>query len=162
MALETLNGRSVSWAELTAAINVQGGQTLAVIDMKSIDYEMKVDRGEQRGVGGRVRKKTTGQGSNTAAAAFYKDGLDDLETELVKYAPQNDEGNYQLSKVTFDVIVKHSFNDDPKIYEVRLIGCHLDKISEKNAEGTDPVVPDIDLNPLRIVKIVDGKPVVLL
>lgn len=167
MALETFNGRAVSWAEINLTLNVLGGATINTIDIKSLDHEAKVDRGEQRGAsGGRVLKRTTGQITNTAAATFYKDGLRDLKKELVKAAESagyvDSQGRAQLSKVTFDMVVKHAFEDDAEIYCTKLNKCHLDKDSEKHAEGTDPETVDVDLNPIEIVEVIDGKDTVLL
>lgn len=167
MALETLNGRAVSWSEIAIALNVQGGATINTIDIKSLDHETKVDRGEQRGAsGGRVLKRTTGAISQTAAATFYKDGLRDLKKALVAAAEAagfvDSQSRPQISKVTFDVVVKHAFEDDSEIYCVKLNKCHLDKDSQKHAEGTDPETSDVDLNPIEIVEVIDGKDTVLL
>ena len=64
--------------------------------------------------------------------------------------------------MTYDIIVIHSFVGDVKIYHKELLGCHLDKVSGKHAEGPDPDTVDIDLNPLRIVEVINGVRTVLL
>lgn len=164
---ESINGRAVGWAELKGTINVAGGIALPTLDVKSITHESTVERGEKRGAGGgNVRGRTTGQLSNTASATFYRDGFRSLKKALAAAAALsgavNLDGHVQLSKVTFDYVVTHDWVDDPEIYCIKLLGCHLDKESGKHEEGTDPETVDVDLNPLRIVEIVDGIETVLL
>lgn len=164
---ETLNGRAVSWAEIGITINVLGGVTAPTIDIKSIDHESTVDVGEQRGAsGGQVIKQTTGQGSYSASATFYRDGMRDLKKALLAAATTagfvNRRGQVQLSKVRFDVVITHDWEDDPEIYVVKLLGCRVTKDSGKHAEGTDPETVDIDLKPLSIVEIINGVETVLL
>lgn len=163
--LSSLNGRAVSWAEIAVKVNISGGQSLPMIDIKSIDHESKVDRGEQRGAsGGRVLKRTTGQLTNGASAVFYRDGAKALKRALMAVAPKDSAGRPQISKVTFDINVLHTFEDDvdAEIHETRLKGCHYDKDGGKHAEGTDPETVDVDLNPLEITEVIDGVETVLL
>jgi hypothetical protein len=164
---ETMNGRAVSWSELEATANIGGGIPLIQPDLKSCDHESKVDRGEKRGAsGGRVVARTTGAVSNSASATWYRAGLRDFKKALSNAAVSaghvNSDGHVQLSKVPFDLVITHSYEDDPEIYVVKLLGCHLDKDSGKHAEGTDAETIDVDLNPLRIVEIVNGIDTVLL
>lgn len=159
----TLNGVAPSWAEINTTINIAGGATVAAVDYKALDWESAIARGEQRGAsGGRVLKRTTGQITNTASATFYKEGLRALKRALLAVAPRDGAGRPQLSKVPFDIVVKHSVDDDPEIYITKILGCRLDKHSEKNAEGTDPNTVDVDLNPIEIVEVIDGQDTVLL
>jgi len=164
---ETLNGQAVSWAEVSVTINIDGGIPVPQVDIKSVDHESKVDRGEQRGAsGGRILKRTTGQLTNSASATFYADGFRNLKAALIPAAVAalavNSDGHVQLSKVRFDVVIIHDFVGDPQIYCTKLLGCHIDKDSGKNAEGTDAKMVDVDLNPLRIVEVVNGVETVLL
>lgn len=162
--LESLNERALSWAELTVTTNVVGGSTIENVDIKSIDHETSVEVGEQRGRGGgRVRKRTTGQSKSTASATFYREGLRALKRGLMEHAPKDAEGALQLSLVTFDIVLQHSFSgDDPDIHTTKLLGCRLLKDAGKHAEGTDAETVDVDLNPIRIVEVIDGKDTVLL
>lgn len=164
---ESINARAVSWSEIKFTANIGGGVALPVIDIKSVDHESKVDRGEQRGAsGGRVIKRTTGAMTNTASAEFYRDGLRTLKKALVAAAIQalavNDDCHVQLSVVPFDLIITHDWADDPEIYCIKLLGCHLDKDSGKHAEGTDAETVSVDLNPLKIVEVVGGVETVML
>lgn len=160
--LETLNGNACSWAEVEITADVVGGGSFPDIDWKSMDAESKVDRGVQRGPGGQVKKKTTGQPTDTASASLYRSGLKALKRALVAVAPQDAAGRYQLSKVRFNIVVKHSVDDDPDINILKFLGCTLDKNAYKMAEGPDADVVDIDLNPMKIIEVIDGKETVLL
>lgn len=159
----TLNGIAPSWSDIALTLNVLGGGSSPQVDWKSIDWDSKVERGEQRGVsGGRVLKRTTGSKTDTATAEVYRSGLRDLKRALMTVAPKDDAGRPMLSKVTFDLIIQHSFEDDPSIYEVQLKGCHLDGTTGKHAEGNDAETVPIALNPIEIVEKIDGVDTVLL
>jgi hypothetical protein len=161
--LSSLNGVAPSWSEIQITVNVTGGPTLTVIDIKSIDHESAIARGEQRGAsGGRVLKRTTGALTNTASAEFYRDGSKALKRELALVAPKDAAGRPQISKVAFDVVIKHSYDDDADIHVTKLLGCHYDKDGGKHAEGTDAETVAVDLNPIDIVETIDGQDVVLL
>lgn len=165
MALETLNGRAVSWAECKVTVNVEGGESIPDIDLKDLDTESKVERGEQK-KGGRVVAVTTGEVSNAGSGTIYASGMEALYDVLVRAAIAanfvNDEGQVQVSKVKFNLVVKHDYKDDSAIRTKKLIDCHLDKDAEKYGEGTDASVVEIDFNPRQIIKVVNGRDVVLL
>jgi len=162
MALETLNDAAVSWAECKAVANIDGGIDLPDIDWKSFDFEEKIDRAWQRGQGGRLKKKSTGQSTPSAKATAYREGLKALKTGLLALAPQNSEDQYQLSKVRFTLVITHSYEGDPEIYCIEIRDCTLDSTAFKMAEGPEADTVDIDLNPRQIVEIIGGKEVVLL
>ena len=111
---------------------------------------------------GRPKAKTTGQPTSSASGSLYRPGYDSLATALVAVAPQDAAGRYQLSKVRFDLVVNHSYPENSKIYTIKLLGCSLDKRGAKHGEGVEADVVDVDLNPMKIVEIIDGKEVVLL
>ena len=162
MGLETLNDAAVSWAECKIVANVDGGTDLPEIDFKSIDFDETVARAWQRSQGGRKKKKSTGMLDSAANATLYREGLKALKTGLMAVAPQNAEGQKQISKVRFTLVVTHSYEGDASIYHVELRDCTLDKNAFKMAEGPEVDVVDIDLNPRQIVEIIDGQEVVLL
>jgi hypothetical protein len=65
--------------------------------------------------------------------------------------------------VKVDIVIEHSFEDDPDdIHIVKFLGCHLDKIAGKHAEGPEVDTVDVDLNPMEIVMVRKGVDVVLL
>ncbi len=160
--VETLNETAVSWSEIEATVNVDGGGSFPDLDWKSIDHEDKLDRTFQRGQGGRIKRKTTGMVTPGASGSLYRSGLRELLRALVAIAPQNAEGEYQVSKVRFTLVIKHAYDGDPSIYLVELQNCSLDKKAFKHAEGADADTVDVDLNPTKIVEIIDGKRLVLL
>lgn len=161
-SIETLNGTAPSWAEVEITADVSGGGSFPDIDWKSVDVESKVDRGFQRGPGGQVKQKTTGQPTDSASGSLYRSGLRQLKIALAAAAPQDAAGRYQLSKVRFNIIIKHAYEDDAQIYCLKLLGCTLDKNAFKMAEGAEADTVDIDLNPMKVIEIIDGKETVLL
>ncbi len=161
--LPTLNSVSPSWAEFEATANINGGVALTLSGLKSIDWESAVARGEQRGAsGGRVMKRTSGAKTDTASCEMYQGDLRDLQRQLLAVAPRDSAGRPMLSKVSFDIVIKHSVDTDADIFVTKLLGCHLDKLSGKHAEGTDANVVALDLNPIEIVEVIDGQDTVLL
>lgn len=159
----TMNGVSPSWAEVQGTVNIAGGPSLPNIDWKAFSWDSNVERGEQRGPGGRVRARTTGKPNHTASATVYQSGLLTLVRALIPFAPKDSAGRPQLSKVKFDLVLKWSVNNDPDIIERRFKGCSLDKDAGSADDGSvDPTAIDIDLNPLEITMVVDGQEVVLL
>lgn len=158
---ETLNGRAVSWAEASISCNVAGGVAMQQIDIKSVTHESAVEVGIQRGVsGGRTIKRTTGQITNTGSVTFYRDGNRDFKKVLSAAALTagyvNADGHVQLSLVRFDIIIVHSWLDDPEIYTRKLLYCRYLKDGSKSEEGTEAETVEVDVNPLRIVEVVNG------
>lgn len=161
-SVETLNGTAPSWAECEIVLNVDGGGSVPDIDWKALDHEDKVDRTITRGPGGRPKSKTTGQSTTTGSGTLYREGYDALIAALIAVAPEDSAGRKQLSKARFDLVVSHSYEASAKIYTVKLLGCSLDKRTAKHAEGVEADTIDVDLNPMKIVEIVNGVEVVLL
>ncbi len=159
--LSTLNDVAVSWAECAVTLNISGGITVKDLDFKSIDHESSVARGEQRR-GGVVVKRTTGQLSNAASGSLYRSGLKTLKRAIMANAPENTGGQKQLSRVPFDIVIKHTLEGESDINCTKLLGCRLDKDAHKLAEGPDADMVDVDLNPISIVEIIDGVETVLL
>ena len=167
MSLEMLDGRAVSWAEISVIINIAGGVTLPIVGITAISSESKVERGEARGAsGGRVLARTTGQITNSGSMTLWASALDTLKDAMSDLALANgyvnSDGHIQLSRISFDIIVCHDWIDDAKIYIRKYLGCHLDSESVKDEEGTDAKKIDVELNPLRVVSVVNGKEMALL
>ena len=161
--LPALNSVTPSWTEIGATANINGGTSLVLPDIKAFNWESAIARGEQRGAsGGRVIKRTTGAKTDTASWEMYQGGLRDFARQLMAVAPKDSAGRPMLSKVSFDIVIKWSVDDDADIFTVKFLGCHLDKLSGSHAEGTDPNVISSDLNPIEIVEVIDGQDVVLL
>jgi hypothetical protein len=161
-SVETLNGIAPSWAECEIVMNVDGGGSVPDIDWKNLDYEDKIDRAIQRGPGGRPKSKTTGQSTSTGSGTLYRSGYDALIAALIAVAPVDSANRVQLSKARFDLVVTHSYEADAKIYTVKLLGCSLDKRGAKHGEGIEADTIDVDLSPMKIVEMINGREVVLL
>ena len=159
----TLKGVAPSWADLKVTADAIGGLLASITDLSALNWESKVEVGEQRGVsGGRVVSRTTGSKTDTADAEFYRSGLDSLVAQLSAIAPLDPQGRPMLSKVPFNLSVYYSIIEDVAIRGVHLKGCRLLKISGKHAEGNDPDKISVDLNPIEIEITVNGRKMVLL
>lgn len=159
----TLRGDSPSWADLNVTNDVIGGLIASITDLSALNWETKVEVGEQRGLsGGRVVSRTSGSRSDTADAEFYRSGLDALIAQLITVAPLDPQGRPKLSKVPFNLIVSYSTFGSDAIKVVQLKGCRLLKMGGKHSEGTDPDKVSVDLNPIEISITVNGREAVLL
>jgi hypothetical protein len=160
--LPLIDGRAPSFAEVATTVDVIGGQSVDV-SFKALSWESKIERGEQRGPGGRLRARTTGKKDDTASCTMYRSELKVLQRALVAVAPRDSAGRPQLSKVTFTLTVNYSFDDDTDITTVILRGCHFDKNAGKFDDGsTDADTVDMDLTPIEVVEVIDGQETVLL
>lgn len=166
MALQTVNEVAVSWAESEFTFDIEGAAPIKDLDLTAVTFESAIERGEQRGQGGKLKRRTTGQETPTASMTMGSQSMDTFVDALVVAAEAggfvDSKGRAQISKVPFTLIVKHSFVNDPAIQCVKLMRCHLDKFGASHAEGTDANVIEVDLNPIEIVIVRNGKDVVLL
>jgi hypothetical protein len=158
----TLNDYAPSWADIQTTFTVDGGSALDMIDYKGIKWSSSVEVGTQRGAsGGRVMKRTTGAKTDEASATLYRSGLRKLIRALM--AKGTTRGNQvAIGTVAFDILIQHSPPGDPEIYVEKLKGCRLLKIDRTMTEGVDAEEVEVDLNPIEVVQIIDGKEVVLL
>jgi hypothetical protein len=166
MAIETLNGAAPSWSNAAIVFNVDGAAPLDDADVKGLNFEEAIERGEMRGQGGGLKKYTDGMATPTASMTLYQEGARVFKRALMAAAIAGNlvdsAGRPQLSKVSFDIIVKHSIDGDPEIYIHTIIGCKLGKDARALAEGVDANVAEMDLHPLKIVEVIDGTDTVLL
>lgn|SRR5678815_3473309 len=165
MALQeypSIDGVAPSWADIGVTFTVTGGgDLLEMADIASIKSGSKVDIGEQRGVGGRVMSRTTGQGSQEASMELYRSGYRKLLKSLAKKAPTR--GNQALiSLVPFDILIQHTPPGETEIYTRKIKGCRISGVDAESKEGADADKVSCALNPIEVVDIVDGQEIVLI
>jgi len=151
-AQPTLNGFTPSWTDIKTTFEVDGGETVADVDYSDIKHATKVSVGEQRGPsGGRVMRRTTGSKTLTAAATFYQDGLEKLQSALASSPLAVTRGDeVDVSTVPFDILIMWSMPGDAQIRQVRLLGCRLLGDDATYTEGDEPNKSAVDLNPISI------------
>lgn len=132
----SLNGVAQSWADIKITINVPGGAAVPVTDIANIKYSRTVARGEQRGVGMEIKKRTRGQRSYSGGITFYAEGKYTLRAALLPLAPIIG-GRPDLSGVAFDILVQHAVTPTSPIREVQMLGCFIDEESGDHSEGSD-------------------------
>ena len=161
-AYPSINDFAPSWADVAVTFTVDGGDALDMVDIAGIKWTRKTEVGKQRGAsGGRVMARTTGQGDFEASITLYRSGLRKLETSLAKKAPSR--GNQKrIGLVAFDILIQHSVPNDPEIYTTKIKGCRYLGESEDNKEGTDPDKVECTLDPIDIVRIVDGQEIAII
>ncbi len=165
MAIETINGSAPSWSNARITFNVVGAAPIDDIDMKALNFDVSIERGEQRGQGGRLKKHTDGMSTPTASMTLYQEGMKNLKRGLMAAAIAgnllDDAGRPRLGLVVFDIIAKHSMDGNPDIDEHRVVGCKLGKDARAFAEGADANVVECDLHPLNVIEVIDGVETVL-
>src|SRR5690606_3548653 len=134
----SLNGIEPSWADIAVSATVDGGQLIDMADIAAINWSRSVEVGEARGPsGGRVMKRTTGQGSQEASVTFYRSGWRQLQKALAEKAPTR--GNQKrIGLVPFDISIQHTPPGETEIYHTVIKGCRYVGDSDSNGEGTDP------------------------
>lgn len=157
-----LNGRSPSWADIKISATVDEGQLVDMIDIAAINWSRSLEKGEQRGAsGGRVMKRTKGQGSQEASITFYRDGWRTFLRALKARAPTR--GNQRpIGGVEFNITIQHDLEDGGEIYETVIKGCNYLGDSDDNAEGTDPSQVEVTISTIEIATMLDGEEVVLI
>jgi hypothetical protein len=157
-----LNDFAPSWANIAVTATVYDGQLLDIFDITGINWSRSVEVGEQRGAsGGRVMARTQGDISFEASMTLYRSGYRKLVKALMEVAPTR--GNQKLiGLVGFDIMIQHSTEGDPEIYQTKIKGCRLLGDSNDNSEGTDADTVEITLNPIEIVQIINGEEAALI
>lgn len=153
----TLNGEEVSWADISVGFGLISGPTLDMADIEGIKWERKVDVGMSYGTGGgRPMKRTRGKVSFSASATISKSGVLVIETALAQVAPRR--GNQAIiGVVPFDITIQHATISAPSVVHMTILkGCRWLGDSEDNKEGSDALFQEFTLDPLEIVKVVDG------
>lgn len=168
-AYPSVDGVAVSWADIQVTASIDNGGSssggvplLSMLDIAAIKWGRKVEPGEQRGAsGGRIMKRTVGQGSQEASWTLYRSGVRTLLKNLMKRAPVR--GNQvRISLVSFDIVVQHTPIGDPEIYETIMKGCRYLGDDDDMKEGSEADKIEIALNPIEIANIINGQEVVLL
>jgi len=158
-----LDGVAPSWADIIVrCARFADGALFDMEDIAAINTGTALEVGEQRGAsGGRVRKRTTGQSSNTASMTLYRDGYQKMLRKMAEVAPVR--GNQRIiSLVHFDIQVQHTPPGSAEIFEYRVKGCRIAGRDLNGAEGTEADRVEVPLSVIEIADIIDGKEVVLL
>jgi hypothetical protein len=157
----SLNDIAPSYADVEVSYTIYDGQLLEMADIAGIKFGDKVEVGEQRGTGGRLRKRTTGSSSAQASMDVYRSGHRKLVKALAAKAPSR--GNQKLiSLVFFDITINHTPPGEIEIYTVKIKGCRLLGRDFDLKEGNDADKVAIGLNPMELVEVIDGEEIVLL
>lgn len=161
-AYPSLQDVEPSWADVGFTFTIGGGALLEMADIAALKWGRKVEVADVRGAsGGRVMRRTTGQGSQEASATLYRSGRRKLLKGLMVNAPTR--GNQVIiSNVAFDVLIQHTPPGETEIYQVKIKGCRYLGDADDLKEGMDPDKLEITLNPIEIVDIINGQEVVLL
>jgi hypothetical protein len=153
-----LDGIAPSWADIIVRATATGGALLDVKGIKSINTGTTLEVGVQK-AGGRVMKRTTGEGSQEASMEVYREQYQQFIRNLkdAALAAGYTRGNQVLlGLVHFGLQIQHTPPGSTEIYEVRIKGCRYMGRDLNGSEGTDADVVSIKLNPIEIADVIDG------
>lgn len=159
-----LDGIVPSWADVIVKASPVGAPLIDMVDIKSIDTGTELEIGEQRGAsGGRVLKRTTGSGKQTAKMVLYSSGFVKFLRGLKGIAPSRKGGAQKVIGLAhFGLQIQFTPIGSVEIYETRIKGCRYTGRGLNAAEGTDAQTVDVGLNPIEIVDMIDGIECVLI
>jgi hypothetical protein len=157
-----LNGIAPSWADVKVECSIYDGPLVETSDIQAINTSRSVEVGVQRGAsGGRVMRRTVGQGDQEASMNLYRSGYQDLIRKLASVAPSR--GNERLiSLVHFDIQYQYSPPGSVEIYERKILGCRVIGDTMNDTEGSDAQQVEVPLSCVKIVDVIDGVEVVLI
>lgn len=159
-----LNGIAPSFCDISVKPQVlglgglPGVPLLAMADIAAINTGVSVDIGEQRGPGGFIRRRTSGQPSYTASLELYRSGYDRFLEQLAPLAP-NKGPQKRVSLVHFNIVVQHTpplETGDLKLYEFRIKGARMAGRDANSAEGPDPDKVTVPLSVSYIADVING------
>lgn len=159
-----LDGIAPSWADVSVKCSPAGAALIDLKDIKSINTGADVELGEQR-VGGRLKKRSSGNGKTSASMTLYADGYQKLIRELSKIAKDRGimRGNTALIRyVHFGVNIQYTPPGSVEIYEIRIKGACVIGRAANGSEGTDVNTVDVTLSTADIVDVIDGVEVSLI
>lgn len=170
-AYPSLNGVEPSWADITTSFvvgsgNAAGGQAFTMSDIAAVKWARKLELGKKRGAsGGRVIARTTGQTDYEGSVQLYRAGLDTVLDALTQQALTLNfvrGTEVQIGLVAFDIMIQHTPPGSSAIYTTKLEGCRWLGESDDMKEGVDPDKVEINLDPINIVRLRNGRRIVLL
>ena len=156
MAYPTLNGVAQSWADIAVTCSIYDGLDIEAEDIKDISWKRTLEQGEQRKTGGQLKARTAGQAGYEATITWYASGYWKMVNALgaaAESAGYETNGEYELSKVGWDVTVQHTPEGVDKPRKVELLGCQWTEDGSSMAEGTDADTMSTNPNPRRIVTV---------
>ena len=165
-AYPSLNGVEPSWADITVSYTVGGGQAFVMSDIAAVKWARKLEVGKKRGAsGGRIMARTTGQSDYECSVQLYRAGLDTVLNSLASAAVAQNflRGNQvMIGLVSFDWLIQHTPPGSSAIYTTKIKGCRWLGESDDMKEGVDPDKVEVNLDPVEIARLMNGKEVVLL
>ena len=161
----SLNIHECSWADGVISILAPGGPTVDMQDLEAWKWSRKNVRGESRGMGGRMKKRTRGSSSCEASATATRAGwmvlIETIESIALALGRVRDD-KVIIGGIDFDVVIQHTPLGDSRIYAVKLSGCSLDGDSSDMKQGNEADMVEMVLNPMEIAtKSATGKWLVL-
>jgi hypothetical protein len=147
-------------------IVVTGQPILPMVDVNAVHTGRSNERGKQYGaMGGRLRRRTSGQVSQEASVTCYKSGFQPFLRTLknaglaLGYVRGN---QVAIGKVHFGMNLMWTPDQDTEIYERRVKGCSYLGDTVDASEGTDADTVECPLDVAEIADVIDGVEVVLL
>lgn len=160
-----LDGIAPSWADLKLTVTgYNGGRTIETKDISAFSTGATIEIGEQRGTGGKLRRRTRGQATYECSMTLYLAGWIEFCKMLKEVAPV-EQGRRKLSLAHFDCFeqfILPATSDDETIYQTKVLGCRIAGRAKNLAEGTDAAAVEVPISIVEVVDIIDGEECVLI
>lgn len=157
----TLQGDAPSWADIETTFSVYEGKVLDMADLAGVKWGRKVEIGEQRGTGGRLRARTGGRPSYEGSMTIYRSAYLAFMRALMEKAPTDAAGRKRVGKVAFDILIQFTPEGTDDVHIVNMKGCRLMEDGEDSKDSADPNQIECALHVMEIVNIIDGVEVLL-
>ena len=152
------NDIAPSWADAIVTIVPTDTPLLRMEDIKAINTGTAVEIGMQKAPGGRMRRRTTGDKTDTASITLYHHGLLNLIRNLSASTQMRKRGNvYVFGLVIFNIDYKYTPPGSVDIFQTILFGCRITGDTLNGAEGTEANSLEIPLSLADRTHVIDSK-----
>lgn len=135
MPYPLIAGQMPSWAELALSVEIDGGPSLNVEDLESVDFSDTLTPGRVKGAGGRTIGNTVGEHEADGQIVVYYARAVSFERALKLQNPLK-----PLGTCMFDLALSWTPMDfNGEIFTVRLVGCRIMSRQVSVAQGPDPL-----------------------
>lgn len=154
-AFASVNVHECSWADAEFELSVPGGAKLSIVDFEAAKWARKLERAITKGSsGGRPMKRTRGDASYEASVTASRGGWAIIISALEVYAltiPSRVRGDrVVIGGIEFDLLIQHTPQGSPHIYQAKLTGCSYDGDSSDMKQGNEADMIELTVNPIEI------------
>jgi hypothetical protein len=147
----TINGTVPSSSDVRVDVKLYDGASVSIVDVSAINWKRIVEVGTKRRIDGSIGGTTRGRASYEADMSLFEEGYAELEAALAAVDPSN------ISLVQFAITALWTPPRQVRQRKVEIKGVRILEDGFQNAEGVDPSMTEIKLNPTVIVSYPDAR-----